>query len=371
VAFRSIFLWVQRLGIGSLLLLSAAWAERLPNDQFRTALNQRMAAASNSASSANGNCDNASSATFLAVGDIMLSRGVSRAIVRSKNALLPFSKLSDEFQSTDFNFGNLEAPISGENDRMAKGLVFNTRTDDAAGLRKSNFRLVSLANNHALDQGLNGLRFTTDFLTKLGILYVGAGNSLDEAWEPKVIEANGIKIAFLAASYSSVNDGGGFRNEYVARVDDRERLIAAISKAKGESDLVIVSMHAGIEYTWRPRSEQIAFAHAAIDAGANLIIGGHPHRIQTLENYNGRYIFYSLGNFIFDHQGMQGTDEGLMLKVHVDREGCTNSVGAVKIGKIELIPVIIESGGIPRRANENESKAILDRVFLTEAVLTP
>lgn len=307
-----------------------------------------------------------SRATFLAVGDIMLSRGVARTIDRAADPLAPFRQLDDLFKSTDFNFANLESPVSGHDSRVGRGLVFNARKADIEGLVQYNFKIVNLANNHAMDQGLDGLDFTRKFLAEKGIEHLGVGEDKTEAWKPRIIVANGIRIGFIGASYASINDGGVVRNEYVARIEEFERLHASIGQLKKESDFIVVTMHAGSEYVRRPDRSQIDFARAAVDAGADLVIGAHPHWIQTMEQYQGKYIFYSLGNFIFD-QRKPDTVEGLALRIALVRGGRGGS--GTKLDTIELHPVIIERFGVPRRATEAESMNILRKSGFTERIL--
>ncbi|MEO6391397.1 MAG: CapA family protein, partial [Pyrinomonadaceae bacterium] len=131
--------------------------------------------------------------TFLSVGDMMISRGVARAIDAAGDPLLPFRPLADVLKSTDFNFGNLESPISGNDNINGKGLIFNAHTKDIAGLTEYNFKVVNLANNHAMDQRLAGLQYSQKFLKEKGIEFLGVGDNLDQAWTPKVIEVKGVK----------------------------------------------------------------------------------------------------------------------------------------------------------------------------------
>lgn len=300
--------------------------------------------------------------TFVAVGDIMLSRGVDHAIECEGNLLLPFSQLSELLSSTDFNFGNLESPVSGNDKIIGRGLIFNAHQHDLAGLVKYNFKIVNLANNHALDQGLKGLRFTQKYLEKMNISYLGVGENKIQAWQPKIIDINGIKIGFVGASYTSINDGGSIRNSYVARTDEFEYLKVSIEKLKNTADFIVVTMHSGVEYKRNPNRAQIDFARTAIDSGADLVIGSHPHWIQTFEKYQGKYIFYSLGNFIFD-QRWQETKEGLVLCVSVLKTYDENSQKiSTRLERIELIPIIIERVGMPRRATGKEKNSILKKI---------
>lgn len=310
-------------------------------------------------------------AKFLAVGDIMLSRGVNRAIERKGNVLLPFTQLENLLTSTDFNFGNLESPISGDEKLRGRGMVFNAHKHDVVGLTKYNFKIVNLANNHAFDQRLSGLRSTQKHLNELGISYLGVGENKADAWRPKIIVANGIKIGFIGASYSSINDGGATMNKYVARVEEVENLRNAIRQLKTESDFIVVTLHAGVEYKRKPNNSQINFAHRAIDLGADLVIGSHPHWIQTFENYRGKYIFYSLGNFIFD-QPWQDTREGLALNIKLARRYSERSgMSYTKLSQIDLIPIVIDRIGVPRRATPKEAEIILKKIGAKEQIIKP
>jgi poly-gamma-glutamate synthesis protein (capsule biosynthesis protein) len=354
-----------------------------------------------------------SSTTFLAVGDIMLSRNVA-AFIRDKTGPThgeastdaPFLKMANFFKSTDFNFANLESPFDPKEAGIIGGhsMIFSAPLTTINGLIDYNFKVLNLANNHAFDQGLAGLDYTREVLTQNNIQHEGTGDNLDEAWTPAVINAKGIKIGFLGASYASINDSGKTQNNYVARTDDLNRLKSSILNLKSKSDFIVVTMHAGTEYTRTPNAAQVIFAHAAIDAGADMVIGSHPHWVQTVEKYQGKYIFYSLGNFIFDQMWSQETKEGLTLKItlsknscHPDRpnasegvEGSLNTddgsnlrdssaaLGMTNIGEcadtlqgsrtpakldsIELLPVIIENYSTPRPATTDESKKILDKI---------
>ena len=308
--------------------------------------------------------------SFLAVGDIMLSRGVASSIVRSGNPHLPFEKMADVLRSTDFNFGNLEVPISGNNNVLGKGLTFNMHERDLAGLKAYNFKMLNLANNHAMDQGLKGLRQTQKYLAENNLTFLGVGDNLEQAWQPKTIVVKGVKIGFVGASYASFNDGAAARNDYVARIEDTQRLKKSIEQLKAEgADFIVATMHAGVEYTRRPHQPQIDFARAAIDFGADIVIGSHPHWAQIFEQYKGKYIFYSLGNFIFDQTWSRDTMEGLTLRITLQNR--KSSVSQTRIEQIELLPVVIENASTPRPANEAEAKQILEKIGATEKIIKP
>jgi poly-gamma-glutamate capsule biosynthesis protein CapA/YwtB (metallophosphatase superfamily) len=314
-----------------------------------------------------------STVSFLAVGDIMLSRNVAGKIKEAKDPLLPFYPLTLLFQSVDFSFGNLESPFSGSDHFNPSGsLIFNVPKANIKGLVENNFKVLSLANNHALDQGVEGLKYTIKYLDESNIKHVGTGINLEEAWKPAIIETQGMKVCFVGASYSSVNDGGKTINDYVARIEDIENLKLKIENSKSLCNFVVTSMHAGTEYVTRPTQSQIDFARAAVDAGADIVIGHHPHWVQKIEKYQNKYIFYSLGNFIFDQMWSQETREGLALKIQVSKNQESNLQGSrapANLESIELIPVIIDNYSTPRLANEAETKKILERIGQTNTIL--
>ncbi|MEK7617528.1 MAG: CapA family protein [Patescibacteria group bacterium] len=351
-----------------------------------------------------------SDATFLAVGDIMLSRNVAQKIKDTNDPLLPFRTLDDLFESVDFSFANLESPFSdSDNFNPTGSMIFNAPRDNIKGLVENKFKILNLANNHALDQGLDGLEYTINYLNENSIKHTGAGMTLDDAWAPVVIEQNGIKLCFIGASYASINDNGKTTNNYVARIQDLDRLKSSISYLASTCDFVVASMHAGTEYTTKPNQAQIDFAHAAIDAGANMVIGHHPHWVQEIELYcphplptsplkgeetaliplprgeglgegdsesqcaNPKYIFYSLGNFIFDQMWSQKTREGLALKIQISNFKFQNNLQGPRtpatLDSIELIPIIIDNYSTPRLADEKESKEILEKIKIPSRFL--
>jgi poly-gamma-glutamate synthesis protein (capsule biosynthesis protein) len=137
-------------------------------------------------------------------------------------------------------------------------------------------------------------------------------------------------------------------------MQDTKNLIKSIQEAKNNADIVVVTMHAGVEYTREPTPLQTDFAHTAIDNGADIVIGAHPHWIQGIEQYGGKYIFYSLGNFVFDQEFSPETKEGMTLKINLRKDKTAH------IEQIELMPIIIENYGQPRLANAEEKSRILE-----------
>ena len=293
--------------------------------------------------------------SLVAVGDISFSRGVERMVKKQKALNYPFLKIRDYLKSADFVFGNLETPITQGLEIPDFEMIFRSNPGTEQVLKQVGFSVLSLANNHTPNFGEQGLKDTFNYLAKAGIKYVGAGNNEQEANQPVYIEAKRMKFAFLAYNDTDVvpalyEAGNNHAGTAFMRTD---KMTEAVKEAKRKTDFVIVSMHSGIEYDGKPNNSQINFAHAAIDAGANLVIGHHPHVVQTLEKYKGKYIFYSLGNFVFDQPQSEETKEGLAIKVYFAKNG---------INKISLLPVVMKNLAQPEMVNKNQADKILQRL---------
>ncbi|PIQ92918.1 MAG: poly-gamma-glutamate biosynthesis protein [Parcubacteria group bacterium CG11_big_fil_rev_8_21_14_0_20_39_14] len=256
--------------------------------------------------------------TLMFVGDVMLSRQVGKKMEKENNWKWPFLKIADTLKEADILFGNLEGPISDKGKNI--GSIYSFRTDPRAieGLNFAGFDVLSVANNHILDWDREAMEDTLRKLKEAGINYVGGGFNEEEAHSAALKEAGGLKFAFLGYC--------GVGTEYWEAQKDKsgiawlkkERLKEDIEKAKALADLVFVSMHFGEEYQTKQNSEQKDFARLAIDAGADLVIGHHPHVLQPIENYKNGYIAYSLGNFVFDQTFSPQTKESVVLKIIVE-----------------------------------------------------
>jgi len=293
--------------------------------------------------------------SLITVGDISYSRGVERIVKKEKNINYPFLKIQDYLKGADLVFGNLETPITQGPEIPDFEMIFRSNPGTEKALKQAGFSILSLANNHTPNFGKKGLKDTFNFLENAGIEYVGAGQNEQEAYHPVYIEKKGMKFAFLA-----YNDPDVVPAYYEASTNRagtafmrQEKITKAVKEAREKADFVIVSMHSGTEYSDKANKSQISFAHAAIDAGADLIIGHHPHVVQPLEKYKRKYIFYSLGNFIFDQPQLEETKEGLAIKIYFAKN---------RINKISFLPVVMENLAQPRIANKNKADKILQRL---------
>lgn len=310
-----------------------------------------------------------STITLFFAGDIMLSRNVADKIYKAGDFSLPFKNVLEQISQSDISFANLESPFNDEGRHFVpNSLAFNADPKSVAGLTAAGFDVLATANNHSLDQGQEGLNFTYALLKAHDILPVGTGANCHEG---VLITQDETKFGFLAYSYAAFNDGGPPRldgesrlgeksNPLVCNWNDTASVAQDIQSLKLKANFVIVSAHMGTEYQRKPDAVNVERVHQAIEAGADLFVGHHPHWIQTIEQYKGKWIFYSLGNFVFDQMWSQETREGLTVTITFEKE---------KIKKIELKPVIIEDYCCPRWANEEESLAILKKIGLTNAIL--
>ena len=257
---------------------------------------------------------------FLFVGDMMLSRGVGAQMIRRDDFYYPFRRIALTLRGSDFVFGNLEGPVSSRG--INQGSEYSFRADPRAidGLRFAGFDVLSIANNHILDWGREAMFDTIDILEMNGIRAVGAGKDLEEANAPAILDVEGVSVAVFA--YTNLYPWGLVAGEDYPGVSDfrLERILEDIRAIQDDVDLVVVSYHWGDEYVERSSEEQRALARAIIDAGADLIVGHHPHVVGELEKYKHGWIAYSLGNFVFDQNFSEETMQGVILRVLV-RDG--------------------------------------------------
>jgi poly-gamma-glutamate synthesis protein (capsule biosynthesis protein) len=216
--------------------------------------------------------------------------------------------------SADITFINLESPFADKGPRGEAGLIFRARPETVAGLVLAGVDVASTANNHARDCGDYGVLYTIDVLRKNHIEPVGSGETEQQAHEGIVLTRHGVRFGFLGYTYDQSNGNWRDVDKRIALADPAvmEQDVASLKK---RADVVIVSMHNGIEYMKRANPKQAEFAHRAIDAGAAMVVGHHPHVTQQVEQYHGGTIFYSLGNFVFDQFQRTETQHGMLADV--------------------------------------------------------
>ncbi|KMM37280.1 CapA family protein [Guptibacillus hwajinpoensis] len=264
-----------------------------------------------------------SSITLAAVGDILIHDRVYEKAVEgnSYNFNPMLSKVQKQLQDADITFANQETVIGGTSIGLSSYPSFNSPTEVGDALKSSGVDIVSMANNHTLDRGEKAIQNAIKHWNKIGILYTGSYLSEKDRKEIRTIEQNGISVAFLAYTYGTNGIRPPSGKPYLVNYIDRELIKNDILAAKKEADAVVVSIHFGNEYERYPSNDQLALSSDIAEAGADLILGHHPHVLQPLEwieTSDDRKVLvaYSLGNFL-SGQRMDYKDIGGILKVNI------------------------------------------------------
>jgi len=264
----------------------------------------------------------------------MLDRGTRSTISRYGPAF-PFANIKPLLSTVDFSIANLECVVADTGLKpLDKRFVFRGNPEWLSTIRDNGITHLTLANNHSSDYGEEGIRQTVANLNAHGIKSVGTKGKLSGSYLPAIIEKNGVRLAIFASCLLARQDTL-VCTETVAVLSDKIRAF----KKTHPAYLVIVCLHWGIELRSTPTSEQIEQAHLLIDAGADAIIGHHPHVVQTIENYNGKYIFYSIGNFIFDNNYPPG-NTGIFAIFSLSKNGIA-SIDIVPFTMLHSRPIIM------------------------------
>ena len=312
-----------------------------------------------------------------AMGDFMLARGIAQQI-QLHGEEWPFADVKDRLASADLRYGNLELALTDRGAAANKDYTFRAPPAETRALVDAGINVVDLANNHVLDYGAQGLLDTQAALDAAGIGHVGAGADDTAAHKPLITTVNGIRIAWLA--YANVPDDSG-PSHFVARSLEAgpgrpgvawgtpDIVTRDVAAAKQQADIVIVALHSGYEYTDVPNTIQTGLAHAAIDAGAALVLGAHPHVLQGIEFYKNGVIAYSLGNFVFDLDNSDRAVYGLpsvqtiVLRVALDKQGVTG---------LQVYPAIINATTFqPQPVVGQDARPVFDRLERLTAALNP
>jgi len=344
--------------------------------------------------------------TIAAVGDVMV------------NAPLGASPLYEILRKSTVATANLESPLTDWQISASPSLALKSPPSVADHLPRLGLHVVSVANNHAMDYTDKGLMDTIKYVTGAGVKTVGGGRNLEESLAPAIVEAGGLKIAFVGMAstlppgsaatdhkpgiapirvYSSIAVDSTITelqpgtSPYVhtkAVQPDVDIALEAIRKTKKTSDLVIVSIHWGVPIGWMApfhgtlAEYQAPLGRALIDAGTDIILGHHPHVIHGIEIYRGGLIFYSLGHFIFQFMKTMKKEvprygrptppyrrEYLDLASPLSRESVvaviyleTSEKRDPKISGVEMTPCMLEEDGEPVESSPEEANRILSRL---------
>jgi poly-gamma-glutamate synthesis protein (capsule biosynthesis protein) len=246
----------------------------------------------------------------------------------------------------DLLAANLESVLTTGGQPLDKSYLLRAHPMWAQTLIEAGIDVVTLANNHTFDYGTQGLDETLSTLENLGVVAVGAGISDTAAHRPALFTVNGVRVGILA--YAAARWKGSVDVPATDRLAWAEpaRVETDLQAIQGQVDVIVILLHAGTEYAADPSPDQIAFAHAAIDAGADLVVGHHPHVTQTVERYGQGLIVYSLGDALFDIP-RQAAMQGDLLRIHVTRQG---------LRQAELWPFWIEDAIRPRLLDDGQSR---------------
>ena len=260
------------------------------------------------------------SVTILFGGDLMFDRSIRTAMEANGDDHV-FSCIDSVLRSVDLVVANLEGPITSNPSRSVGTTVggegnytFTFPTSTAPLLARHNIRLVNIGNNHIMNFGLNGLIETKSWLDAAGVLYFG---------EPDLVEAERVeRVSLRGTPFSFVN-----WSDWTS--DKTDHMVAQVRKEVDEGRVVVVYTHWGEEYV-APLQRVRQLAHSFVDAGASIVIGSHPHIVQESEVYSGKYIYYSLGNFLFDQYWESSVRRGMLLRVQFTPTG---------VSLVEEIPI--------------------------------
>ncbi|GGC69908.1 CapA family protein [Undibacterium terreum] len=283
--------------------------------------------------------------TVLFAGDIVLDGKPGKAIEQGRD---PFAAFAGILANADLRIGNLECVVATGGDQADKTFTFRAHPRTLEILKR-HFDAVGIANNHSGDYGRDAFSEMLGLLQQQKIPYFGGGRNLQEAHTPLLITRKGIRIAllaydeFLPRSFEADKDAAG-----VAWSED-EQVVADIRKARSvyHADIVIPFMHWGWENEMQANARQRHLARIMIDAGADAVIGGHPHVIQDTDTYKGKPIIYSLGNFMIDELDNEPQTQVSVLKLSLDKTGVSG--WQTSLGKIDAdgIPHPVDSASSP------------------------
>lgn len=270
-------------------------------------------------------------------GDILLDRGV-RKVIERKGTDAVFSPFVDSvFQSSDIVIGNLECPATKIKEPSFKQFIFRAEPEWLFTLKRHGITHLNLANNHSVDQGRAGLVDTRENVVSAGIIPIGAGRTMEEAARPVLLTSSPRKVYVLASLQLALENFAYLSEKPSVSQEDFDTLVERVRRLRSSEpdSYIIVTLHWGGEHTLQPVTIQRVRAHQLIDAGADALIGHHTHTLQTIEEYKGKPIYYSIGNFIFDQRKPVNT-KACMVKLTITKE--SSHVETIPVEIIKCVP---------------------------------
>ena len=255
--------------------------------------------------------------SIIAVGDVLIHESVYKDALKSDgtyNFHSMFTEVEDIIKKYDLKYCNQESTIGGSVLGISGYPSFNSPDEIGDEVVNLGFNLISLANNHALDKGEDAVKYSNSYWKTKNVITAGTYNSTQERDEPHIYEQNGIKYGFLA--YTTISNAA-VKNNYILNMYSAQRAKEDIDKIKDTVDVIIVSMHWGVENDNTPNESQKQIAEYLSSLGVNIIIGAHPHVVQPIEYIDNTLVIYSLGNFI-SNQLVIDVNHGIGLMYGVD-----------------------------------------------------
>jgi len=296
--------------------------------------------------------DNKSQIILIAVGDMMLGDqhfssgfGVASQIEKKGTSYL-FDDVSNILKTGNIVLGNLECTINASEELVGGKKHFTAPRSVLNTIRDAGFTVLSVSNNHAMQNGVDQFKSTVSGLKKVDILPIGIKNEV--AYQ----NIQGVKVAYLSYSltydktsalylYNQLGPESHMSFERGALSDQIEFIISEIHTVKSHSDLLIISLHWGLEYVPYPSLWQVETARKFVDAGADVILGCHAHVLQGYEIYNGKTIIYGMGNFVFDQTFNPNTCESAVFNIHINDNNPTVTYYPILIDKNDYHPILL------------------------------
>ena len=288
--------------------------------------------------------------SIAAVGDLMMSSWIID-VVKENGVDYPFDGTRAILSGADIAIANLEAPLTAGGERFAdKKYTFKAPPHFISGIAAAGFDVVNMANNHIVDYGCQGVMNTVKTLEEAGVEHCGAGENRRQACSPAFIDVNGVRVAFVGFSMTYPDEFWATADKCGTCYPTEERLYRVISECEQQADLTVVSFHWGAEKHKTPRQYQVEYGRKAVDFGADLVLGHHPHVLQGLELYKGRLIAYSLGNYVFASYS-NAAKTSIILKAKIDAGGLV----LAKLTPINVHNATVEFQPIPLSGRARKS----------------
>ena len=284
--------------------------------------------------------DNDSTLSVVLTGDILLDRGVRKAIEQHGVDHLFSDGVDSVFHAAQIVVGNLECPATEIEAPVFKRFIFRAEPVWLEALQRHGVTHLNLANNHAIDQGRRGLLDTKENIVKAGMVPIGAGANMSEASEPVLLANQPRKVWLVPSLRLALENYAYLPDKPCVSQEPMDSLLQRVYRLRQQDStaVIIVSLHWGAEHKLEPVPRQRMDAHMLIQAGADVLVCHHTHTLQTIEDYQGHMIYYSVGNFIFD-QHKPLNSEACMVRLDITADSMAVTTIPVEIRQCVPYPV--------------------------------